>query len=161
MEGISHSGIFLTGDVMSDTLHLVRDKVQRKVAEEYYFSTLHRPYNTDDENRLLKIIDTFQRLDKKVVFAVHPRTISRIKSFGIDIKKYTNIDFIDPTGYIESISYQAFSSAVITDSGGMQKEAYMLGKKCITIRSETEWNETLIGGWNTLVFEDLENISEI
>ncbi|TCR00724.1 UDP-GlcNAc3NAcA epimerase [Sphingobacterium sp. JUb20] len=160
-EGITHEGIFLTGDVMSDTLSLVKDKVERKVIEEYYFATLHRPYNTDDEERLIKIIDTFQGLDKKVVFAVHPRTVSRIKTFGIDINMYTNIDFIAPVGYIESVSYQSFASAIITDSGGMQKEAYMLGKKCITIRSETEWAETLIGGWNTLVFQNLSIIPEI
>lgn len=160
-EGISHSGIFLTGDVMCDALHLVKDKVERKVEGEYYFATLHRPYNTDDENRLIAIVETFQKLDREVVFAVHPRTISRIKAFGIDIRKYNNVDFIDPVGYIESVSYQSFSSAIITDSGGLQKEAYMLGKKCITIRSETEWAETLEGGWNTLVFDDLHLIPEL
>lgn len=157
-EGINHDGIFLTGDVMSDTLRLVRDKVQRKVNEPYYFATLHRPYNTDDENRLIEIINTFQNLDKKVVFAVHPRTISRIKSFHIDLKEYNNIDFIDPVGYLDSVSYQTYAETIITDSGGMQKEAYMLRKKCITIRSETEWIETLEGNWNTLVFDDLSLI---
>lgn len=157
-EGINHDGIFLTGDVMSDTLRLVRDKVQRKVNEPYYFATLHRPYNTDDENRLIEIINTFQNLDKKVVFAVHPRTIASIKSFNIDLQEYTNIDFIDPVGYLDSVSYQTYADAIITDSGGMQKEAYMLRKKCITIRSETEWIETLEGNWNTLVFDDLSLI---
>lgn len=157
-EGIDHDGIFLTGDVMSDTLRLVHDKVQRKVNEPYYFATLHRPYNTDDEKRLIEIINTFQNLDKKVVFAVHPRTISRIKSFHIDLKEYNNIDFIDPVGYLDSVSYQTYAEAIITDSGGMQKEAYMLRKKCITIRSETEWIETLEGNWNTLVFDDLSLI---
>lgn len=160
-EGINHSGIFLTGDVMSDTLSLVKDKVKRIKDEPYYFSTLHRPYNTDDEQRLKDILHQFQSLDKKVIFAVHPRTIARIKSFGIPLEQYDNIDFIDPVGYIESVSYQSYADAIITDSGGMQKEAYMLKKKCITIRSETEWMETLEGGWNTLVFEDLSKISQI
>lgn len=160
-EGINHSGIFLTGDVMSDTLSLVKDKVKRIIDQPYYFSTLHRPYNTDDEQRLKDILHQFQSLDKKVIFAVHPRTIARIKSFGIPLEQYDNIDFIDPVGYIESVSYQSYADAIITDSGGMQKEAYMLKKKCITIRSETEWMETLEGGWNTLVFEDLSEISQI
>jgi len=160
-EGIAHEGIFLTGDVMCDTLKLVCDKVTNKVGAPYYFATLHRPYNTDDEKRLVEIINTFQKLDKKVVFAVHPRTISRIKSFNIDLQEYTNIDFIEPVGYLDSVSYQTYSDAVITDSGGMQKEAYMLKKKCITIRSETEWIETLHGGWNTLVFDDLSTIPQI
>lgn len=160
-EGINHSGIFLTGDVMSDTLSLVKDKVKRIIDQPYYFSTLHRPYNTDDEQRLKDILHQFQSLDKKVIFAVHPRTIARIKSFGIPLEQYDNIDFIDPVGYIESVSYQSYADAIITDSGGMQKEAYMLKKKCITIRSETEWMETLEGGWNTLVFEDLSKISQI
>ena len=74
---------------------------------------------------------------------------------------YKNIDFVPPTGYIESISYQNFSSCIITDSGGIQKEAYILKKKCITIRSETEWIETLNGGWNTLVYNNLSDIQQI
>ena len=161
-EGIDHDGIFLTGDVMCDALKLVQDKIRPLYSDgPYYFITLHRPYNTDDETRLKMILDQLELVDKKVIFPVHPRAAARMKSFGIDVKNYSNIIFIEPVGYVESVSYQSFADAIITDSGGMQKEAYMLQKKCITLRSETEWRETLKNGWNTLVFEDLNSIPKV
>ena len=157
-EGINHERIFICGDVMADTLKLVRDKVHKKVNFPYYFVTIHRPYNTDDSDRLKILLNIFQNLDQKVIFAVHPRTLSRIKSFGIEKEKLTNIEFIEPVGYLDSISYQAFSKAVITDSGGIQKEAYILKKKCVTLRSETEWTETLENGWNHLLYHNLNEL---
>ena len=159
-EGIIHDGIFLSGDVMCDTLYLVKDKIQRLFEEPYYFVTLHRPYNTDDGVRLPSILNVLNHLDKKVIFPVHPRAVARMKTFGIETSKFPNIHFIEPIGYVESLSYQAYSEAIITDSGGMQKEAYMLQKKCITVRSETEWTETLRNGWNTLVFNDVNEIPQ-
>ena len=160
-EGIIHDGIFLSGDVMCDTLHLVKDKIKRLFDEPYYFVTLHRPYNTDDKERLESILSVLNKLDKKVIFPIHPRAVARMNSFGIDPKTFPNIHFIEPIGYVESLSYQNYSDAIITDSGGMQKEAYMLQKKCITVRSETEWIETLQNGWNTLVFDNVGEIPEI
>lgn len=160
-EGINHSGIFLSGDVMCDTLHLVKDKIQKLRDESYYFTTLHRPYNTDEKIRLENILTVMNGLDKTVIFPIHPRAVARMHSFGIHRANYKNIHFIDPIGYVESLSYQKFSDAVITDSGGMQKEAYMLEKKCITIRSETEWTETLKNGWNTLIFDRIEDLKEV
>lgn len=160
-EGINHSGIFLSGDVMCDSLQLVKNMTRRLYHDCYYFATLHRPYNTDDVDRLMEILSELQKLKHKVIFPIHPRTVARMTSFGLDISLYDNIQLIEPIGYIESLSYQQFSEAVITDSGGMQKEAYMLKKKCITLRSETEWVETLENGWNTLVFDNLSEISRI
>jgi len=160
-EGITHSGIFLSGDVMCDTLNLVKDKIKPLFSEPYYFTTLHRPYNTDDEKRLILILTELNKLKNKVVFPIHPRTVSRMISFGISTSEFPNIHFIDPIGYIESLSYQAFAQAVITDSGGMQKEAYMLKKKCVTMRSETEWTETLSNGWNTLVYDNIHDLPTI
>jgi len=154
-EGIAHEKIFLCGDVMCDILELVKPKVKPQVSYPYYFVTIHRPYNTDEANRFEKILTVLDGLDKKVVFAIHPRTVARLKDYGLTPSVYTNITFIPPVGYLESISYQNYADCIITDSGGMQKEAYMLKKKCITLRSETEWTETLGNGWNTLVFEDL------
>lgn len=156
-EGIK-SGVYKCGDVMYDTMLLVKDKIRRVLDIPYYFATIHRPYNTDDAQRIAKILSVFESLNHKVVFAIHPRTVARLAAFGIDKARYSNIIFIDPLGYVDSLSYQLYSECVITDSGGMQKEAYMLRKKCITIRSETEWVETLLGDWNQLVFEDLEEI---
>lgn len=157
-EGIDHERIFLSGDVMRDTLKLVEDKIKPLYKAPYYFATLHRPYNTDDESRLKKILEVFNTLKYKVIFPAHPRTVSRMANMGISPHDYENIQFIHPVGYLDCVSYQSFSEGVITDSGGMQKEAYMLQKKCITMRSETEWGETLENGWNTLVFEELESI---
>ena len=157
-EGINHAGIFLSGDVMCDTLNLVKDKIKCLCDGPYYFTTLHRPYNTDEKDRLKSILDVLNKLDKLVIFPIHPRAVSRMSTFGIDRNDFKNIRFIKPIGYVESLSYQKFADAIITDSGGMQKEAYMLKKKCITVRSETEWTETLNNGWNTLVFDHLDGI---
>ncbi|GBL35697.1 UDP-N-acetylglucosamine 2-epimerase homolog [Filimonas sp.] len=157
-EGITHERIFRCGDVMCDMVKLMEPKAQRPVDFPYYFVTIHRPYNTDENDRLLSILDTLTTLDKKVIFSIHPRTVARLTQYGIDITGFQNISFVPPTGYVESIAYQKYSDCVITDSGGIQKEAYMLGKKCITLRSETEWTETLQNGWNTLVFDNLSQI---
>ncbi|RDC62969.1 non-hydrolyzing UDP-N-acetylglucosamine 2-epimerase [Adhaeribacter pallidiroseus] len=154
-------GVFLCGDVMCDALQLIIDKTTLLFDLPYYFVTLHRPYNTDDQSRMNRILHTLNKLDKKVIFPVHPRTISRLKTYAILPENFPNIHFVDPVGYLESISYQKFAACVLTDSGGIQKEAYMLKKKCITLRSETEWSETLQNGWNTLVFEDIESIPEV
>lgn len=160
-EGIEHERIYICGDVMADTINLVKDKVEKKVDFPYYFATIHRPYNTDDSERLKELLNHFQNLNQKVIFAVHPRTLARIESFCIEKESLTNIKFIEPVGYLDSISYQSFSTAVITDSGGIQKEAYILKKKCITLRSETEWTETLENGWNHLLFEDLGELQNL
>jgi len=157
-EGIDHDRIFICGDVMCDTLRLIKDSVRRLNANPYYFATIHRPYNTDDEQRLIYVLEMLNKLDNIVIFPIHPRTIARLKSFNFAIDKLTNIQFIEPVGYTDSISYQKFANCVITDSGGVQKEAYMLKKKCITIRKETEWTDTLKGDWNILVFDDLERL---
>ncbi len=160
-EGITHDRIFKCGDVMCDMVKLIEPKTKRPVEYSYYFVTIHRPYNTDENDRLLNILNTLNLLHKKVIFSIHPRTVARLTQFGIDITHYQNISFVPPMGYTESISYQKYSDCVITDSGGIQKEAYILGKKCITLRSETEWTETLQNGWNTLVFDDLTQIEMV
>lgn len=157
-EGIDHDGIYLCGDVMLDTLFLVKDRIAAKEADPYYFATLHRPYNTDEKERLEEILNILNNLKYRVVFPVHPRVSERMKTFGVDQLNFKNIKFIAPVGYVESISLQQFAKAIITDSGGIQKEAYTLKKKCITIRSETEWTETLKDGWNTLIFDDLSSM---
>jgi UDP-GlcNAc3NAcA epimerase len=157
-EGINHDRIFLSGDVMCDTLKLVEGKAKRLFDAPYYFATLHRPYNTDDENRLAKILEIFDSLEHQVVFPLHPRTLSRMQTMGLSPAGYKNILFVDPVGYLDCVSYQTFAEGIITDSGGMQKEAYILKKKCITMRSETEWIETLDNGWNTLLFDELDDL---
>jgi UDP-GlcNAc3NAcA epimerase len=159
-----NDNIHTVGDVMLDMIILAKEKQMLQKTNDfdnYYFATIHRPYNTDNDDRLVSIITTLQSLDKLVKFSVHPRTMHRLNKLNINIKSFKNIEFLQPVGYFESLQLQYNASAVITDSGGVQKEAYILQKKCITLRSETEWVETLLGGWNHLVFENLNQIQEL
>jgi UDP-GlcNAc3NAcA epimerase len=159
-EGIT-KGVHRTGDVMCDSLQMMKPFLEENVSGSYYFTTLHRPYNTDEDERLVRILNVLNQLDKPVVFPIHPRTSNLLKSRGEDLNAFPNIRFIPPVGYKDCLSYQAYCDCVITDSGGIQKEAYMLEKQCITIRKETEWVETLKGGCNTLVFDHPETIKDI
>ena len=93
--------------------------------------------------------------------SIHPRTSNLMKFYNINETNYANIKFIQPQSYLDNLSYLFNSSALITDSGGMQKEAYWTRKKCVTIRKETEWIETLINGNNILLFEDLSTLNTI
>ncbi|GAB4093965.1 UDP-N-acetyl glucosamine 2-epimerase [Flaviaesturariibacter terrae] len=159
-EGI-RKGVYRTGDVMCDTLNLMRPFLKRLHEGDYYFATLHRPYNTDDQQRLTTILSVMNRLPAPVVFPIHPRTANNLRKWGVDMEQYSNIRFVEPVGYEACLSYQSGARYVVTDSGGIQKEAYMLRVPCITVRSETEWVETLEGGCNTLVFDNLEEILSI
>ena len=162
-EGIVDN-VEVVGDIMKDLVQMsINDDVipSRKFSSDYYYATLHRPYNTDEKDRLKHVLQSLNGLDKKVIFSIHPRTINAMKKFGLDRSSYSNIEFIDPQGYFDNLSYLYYSDGLITDSGGMQKEAYWLKKKCITIRTETEWVETLEDNANTLVFEDLTSLTEI
>ena len=89
------------------------------------------------------------------MFSVHPRTRKLLDDYGLLRQDYKNVIFIDPQGYFENLGFLYHSDGLITDSGGMQKEAYWLMKRCVTIRMETEWVETLNHNWNQLLFEDL------
>ena len=156
-EGITEN-IYNVGDIMKDVLDYVLinyplPEVQSN--EPYYYATVHRPYNTDDKDKLKTLLDTFQILDKKVIFAIHPRTNLQMKNYGLDKDLYTNINFIDPQSYVNNLSYMKNCEGVITDSGGLQKEAYWMKKKVVTLRTETEWVETLKNGWNQLCFENI------
>lgn len=160
-EGITHERIFRSGDVMCDMVRLMQPRVTRPYQEPYYFATIHRPYNTDDAARLQEILTVMNQLPHRVVFSIHPRTVARLTAFGLSTDDFPNIRFIPPQSYSDSIAHQQFAECVITDSGGMQKEAYILQKQCITLRSETEWTETLVNGWNTLVFEHLNELPAV
>lgn len=159
-EGISKN-VHLIGDVMYDMIKICESRKilddNSDVLGKYYFATIHRPYNTDSKERMIKLIEVFQSLSLPVKFAIHPRTLNIISEY-LDISSYSNIDFLEPLSYFDTVKSIYNSKTVITDSGGVQKEAYMLKKKCITIRSETEWVETLNNGWNTLVFENLDQL---
>jgi UDP-GlcNAc3NAcA epimerase len=152
--------VFICGDVMKDMLRLTLPYTRRLFQEKkYYFATIHRPYNTDAKDRMLEILNTFNALPYPVLFPIHPRTTKLLAGFGVQLEQFKNISFIEPVGYFESLSYQYYCEAIITDSGGVQKEAYWLEKKCITIRPETEWVETLTNHCNTLLFDSLSELA--
>jgi len=159
-EGVSKN-VFKIGDVMCDILMIADEFTEKKVEFEYYYVTLHRPYNTDNIDRLVYVLSQLNNVGLKVIFSVHPRTRDMLRRNNISLSNFQNIIFQDPVSYFDNVSYLKFSSGLITDSGGMQKEAYILKKKCVTIRTETEWVETLKDGWNHLLFENLEGIIDV
>lgn len=163
-EGIKNN-VFFCGDIMIDTLFLAKrflnNNNNSKVADTYILLTIHRPYNTDDISRLTEILQQLNSIGKKIIFPTHFRTKNILSTHNEDVNKYKNIEFIEPLSYFNMIEMMMGAESVITDSGGIQKEAYALKKKCITIRSETEWTETLENGWNTLVYNDLSQLKEI
>jgi UDP-GlcNAc3NAcA epimerase len=161
-EGIIE-GVYNVGDVMYDSLLLAQRIINKKkiLKDSHILLTIHRPYNTDNCNRLIKILEVLNSLNTKIIFPIHPRTSTILNNNNVDLSNFINIEFIQPVSYFDLVKLQLESSCIITDSGGVQKEAYLLKKKCITLRSETEWTETLQNGWNTLVFEDLESILDI
>lgn len=150
----------LTGDVMYDICMRLSEKsdsssiICRKLGvspRKFALVTLHRAENTDDDSRLRSLIGHLEELSKNVtvVFPVHPRTIQRIRLLGLESALQQMI-VQEPLGYFDLLQLAKNARAVITDSGGLQKEAYFLRTPCITLRGETEWIETLDGGWNVL-----------
>ncbi len=160
-EGIRHSGVRLSGDVMCDLLEKVRDRIHPYSEKPYYYATIHRPYNTDDPARLRRIMTALNGLPHPVYFPLHPRTLHRLEQAGLKAADFRNVEWMEPVGYLESLCFQAGAACVLTDSSGVQKEAYMLRRPCITLRTETEWHDTLRHGWNTLVFEELEQLGDL
>ena len=152
---------YLTGDIMVDALCSTVQRTQDSQilekynlkSDDYYLLTLHRPYNVDDPERLTKIIRALSGLSKQIIFPVHPRTKKTLDSISINV----SIQTIDPVGYLDFIQLQQNACKIITDSGGIQKEAYILRKPCITLRPETEWVETVDAGWNLLLNPVAEN----
>lgn len=169
-EGITQ-GVHLVGDVMLDALLDLR-QVAESVShiledldlspESYVLATIHRPYNADDPSRLAAITEALGQLGKPVILPLHPRTRRRLTEFGLDekISKRGALRLIHPIGYLDMLRLSATADLIITDSGGLQKEAYLLGVPCLTVRPETEWIETVASGWNQLVPADSVKIVE-
>ena len=159
-EGLSGKSFF-TGDIMVDsikeniTFALKNSEVLNKIkSSEYYLLTLHRPYNVDNINTLDKILKELNKTGKEIIFPIHPRTEEKLKKKNKD--SYGKIKFFPPFGYFDFLALQKNAEKIITDSGGIQKEAYILKKPCITLRSETEWIETVKSGWNILINPNTE-----
>jgi len=163
MEGIT-KGVVNSGDLMKDLVFIIKEKGLLQKTSNYsdkIYCTIHRPYNTDQPERLKNILDQLNILEKKVVFSLHPRTKKMMDEFHLPLESFANIEFIKPQSYLNNLNNIYNFDSLITDSGGMQKEAYFLKKRCITIRTETEWTETLNNNWNTLVFDNLDEIKSI
>lgn len=163
-EGIER-GVHLVGDPMRDAVldfravAAARSTVLQRLGLEpggYLLLTVHRPSNADDPDRLRTILDAVAAHGATVVFPVHPRT-RPVLALAADAVR-GDVRVIEPVGYLDSLALQAAARAVVTDSGGMQKEAYLLGTPCITLREETEWTETVDAGWNVLVGADPDRI---
>jgi UDP-GlcNAc3NAcA epimerase len=158
---------YLTGDIMVDTissnleLALRKSDIMNKLAVikgNFYLVTLHRPYNVDEPESLQAILNMLGKLDKKVVFPIHPRTRKNIQTYNIALN--SNIILTEPAGYFDFICLEFNSDKILTDSGGIQKEAYILKRPCITFRPETEWIETIEDGWNVLLDPKSEDCIE-
>ncbi len=161
-EGITE-GVYFTGDVMYDVLLHFRPLAQERhpldalvpfESGSYVLLTLHRAENTDDPARLHRLMQLVDGLGRAVVWPLHPRTRERLTTFGIGIPAAIHV--MEPVGYLAMLSLLGGAAAVLTDSGGLQKEAYWCARPCLTLRSETEWVETLEDGWNTVVGADPE-----
>jgi len=158
---------FLVGDVMYDSLLYYGKIAEQKSRilknlklrqKEYILLTLHRPYNVDNIHKLQNIFSALKQTKKIIVLPVHPRSRKMIESTNTIIPE--NISIIEPLGYLDFIFLQKHSEKIITDSGGIQKEAYLNGIPCITIRPETEWIETVKAGWNVLVGDKKDQLIE-
>jgi UDP-GlcNAc3NAcA epimerase len=156
-EGIV-KGVHRVGDVMCDALlhNLVNARTKSKIlkqlnlkAGEYSLVTIHRAANADDAERMRSILVALGMLPTQVIFPIHPRTRKKIGEWGISAGP--NVLMVEPVGYFDMLALQENANCILTDSGGVQKEAYILGVRCITLREETEWVETVSVGWNKLV----------
>ncbi len=169
MENLNREGLgqhaYWTGDIMVDTMKVNLDLALNKSAvitelklqdQGYNLLTLHRNYNVDNLEILNHLLDQLGQLNEKVIFPVHPRTK---KMIGDNKSMPGNITLIEPQGYLDFIVLEYYSKRIITDSGGIQKEAFILRKPCITLRTETEWVETVKEGWNLLVSPVDKNIT--
>ena len=173
-EGIQN-GVFQIGDVMCDAVLYYSQEIEKKEKEEYfsnlqyifgkresipehwYLSTVHRAENTNNIEKIRTILKAYEKLDAPVILPAHPRTRRMIEE--IHRKEHLkNTICIEPIGYLEMLYFTKNAIKVVTDSGGLQKEAYILNTPCVTLREQTEWIETLKGNHNMLAHIDEEDI---
>lgn len=142
------NGLKQIGNTKDDMVYSISPK-------EYYLATIHRAENTDSPQKLRTVLTAFETLDMHVLFPIHPRTRKLVGELNLTTK---NIVFVEPVGYLEMLILTKNAKKVLTDSGGLQKEAYFLDTPCVTLRDQTEWVETLEGGWNVLSSIDEQEI---
>lgn len=166
-------GVHNVGDVMYDAAIMFgclaeekSDVLNRLRLEKsgYVLVTIHRDFNTDDSVKLGSIVDGLVACEDNVVFPAHPRVRKQLEAFGLlkVLENKGNIQIIEPVGYLDMVSLEKNARVIVTDSGGVQKEAFFHKVPCITVRPSTEWVETVLTGWNNLVNTDCaELVSKI
>ncbi len=158
------SGVHIVGDVMIDALLENWARARFDILDtykletgQYFLATIHRASNTDDANALRNILDAFARFtDTPILLPIHPRLQSALGRHHLMLS--SNVIGIPPIGYLEMLGLVGSAHLVLTDSGGLQKEAYALRVPCVTLRNETEWTETIDAGWNRLSGASCERI---
>lgn len=165
-EGIT-KGVYLVGDVMYDGILHFKKIAQEKSTilktlnlseKEFILCTIHRAENTNDIDRLKAIFNALNASNEKIVLPLHPRTLKYVTDYGIRISEHVQI--IEPIGYLDMVRLESAAKKILTDSGGVQKEAFFLNVPCITMRDETEWVETVENGWNCIVGANEDKIRE-
>ncbi len=165
-EGITKN-VYLTGDVMVDSLLFNKEIAETQSSalsdlnlksKEYLVATIHRASNTDNKKNLQNIVEAFHELDQEIVFPVHPRTEKLLKNYGLYDSLNSSVTLTEPLGFLDFIKLMNHAKMILTDSGGVQKEAYILRVPCITLRENTEWIETVEDGWNVLVGSNKDKI---
>jgi UDP-N-acetylglucosamine 2-epimerase (non-hydrolysing)/UDP-GlcNAc3NAcA epimerase len=153
--------VVVVGDVMVDVFALLAPRADGAVVDRlglergaYLLATAHRAGNVDDPERLRALVALLRGVDGPVVLPLHPRTRARLDAAGL-LSDLDGVVLAPPLGYLEFTALLLGARAVLTDSGGVQKEAYLAGVPCLTLRETTEWRETVDAGWNTLVGLDL------
>lgn len=173
-EGIIQ-GVYNVGDVMCDAVLYYSQIIEEQGKDHYfkrlekmtgqpdpnrwYLATIHRAENTDDIQKIKRILDAFEEFEYPVIFPVHPRTRAMVMDM-MEKHKYQNIIVTQPVGYIDMLFFAKYAEKIVTDSGGLQKEAYILQTPCVTVREQTEWVETLQGNHNILCRPEKEDILE-
>lgn len=156
-EGVT-AGVELVGDVMYDLFleHITEGRRRRPailsdtaLEKGYVLATIHRAENTDNPERLAAILDGLAESGLLIVFPAHPRT--RAALMAADLRIPPTLQLCEPVGYLDMISLEQAARIIVTDSGGVQKEAYFVGTPCVTVRETTEWPETVQAGWNVVV----------
>jgi UDP-N-acetylglucosamine 2-epimerase len=164
-EGIT-AGVRLVGDVMADALNLAAERanasrildVHDLQSGGFLLATVHRAENTDDPATLGRILSALGSLEETVVLPAHPRTRKAMAAANLEASG--SLRLIDPVGYLDMVRLEQNARMILTDSGGMQKEAYWLGIPCVTLREETEWVETVEHSWNVLAGSDEAKIHD-
>jgi UDP-GlcNAc3NAcA epimerase len=154
------TGVHRSADTMIEALHDAEPRARRESTvldrvgvreKQFVLATVHRAENTDDPRRLTAIVNALGQSEDPVVLPAHPRTRAAL---GASAKIPGSVRLIDPVGYLDMVRLESAARLIVTDSGGVQKEAYWLGVPCVTVRAETEWVETVDAGWNCLTGAD-------